>query len=53
MLGQGSKATFIALHQSGIICHCERTRRTGLSGQVAQIYTHTGAQKCSHMHKQT
>lgn len=37
MLGQGSKATFVALHQSGIICHCERTRRTGLSGQVAQI----------------
>lgn len=43
MLGQGSKATFVALHQSGIICHCERTRRTGLSRQVAlaQIYTNT------------
>ncbi len=40
MLGQGSKATFVALHQSGNICHCERTRCTGLwAGGTDTIYT--------------
>lgn len=55
MLGQGSKATFVALHQSGIICHCERTRRTGLraGGTGTDIHKHRGAHKHSHTHKQT
>lgn len=51
MVGQGSKASFVAVHQSSIIRHCERTRRTGLSGQVAQIHTHTRIY--THTYKQT